>query len=484
MPWGKKSFRIDPIDVDSGRMLLSQTDVELDGVLPLVLGRTHVSSHRHGLFFGPSWSSTLDQRVEADDDGVYFASEDGLTVPYPHPGPGAAVLPVVGPRWPLERSDDGAYVITDPDRGRTLRFVQYDACWLLSSITDRNGNRIEFSYDDTGLPQEIRHSGGYRIRVETKDRLVTGLYLRDADHGQDVALTRYGYRDERLTEVINESRQPMRFDYDTAGQITGWTDRNGVQYRYTYDAEGRCVRTDGSDGFLSGTITYDTDHGITYVTDSLGHRTAYHLNHSGQVVREVDPLGAETVSEWDEFDLLLSRIDPLGRTTSYEYDQRGNLTTVRRPDDGLVRLDYNELRQPITVTAPDGTVSYREYDARGNLVRTVDPAGAATTYDYDERGRLRRVTAALGNTRRVDPDAAGWPTAITDPLGATTRYERDAFGRVTALSDPVGGVTRLGWTVDGKPAWRTLPDGATERWLYDGEGNPHTHVDALGQRTS
>nr|WP_307850175.1 RHS repeat-associated core domain-containing protein [Saccharopolyspora sp. HNM0986] len=484
MPWGKKSFRIDPIDVDSGRMLLSQTDVELDGVLPLVLGRTHVSSHRHGLFFGPSWSSTLDQRVEADDDGVYFASEDGLTVPYPHPGPGAAVLPVVGPRWPLERSDDGAYLITDPDRGRTLRFVQYDACWLLSSITDRNGNRIEFSYDDTGLPQEIRHSGGYRIRVETKDRLVTGLYLRDADHGQGVALMRYDYRDERLTEVVNESGQPLRFDYDAAGQITGWTDRNGVQYRYTYDAEGRCVRTDGSDGFLSGTITYDTDHGITYVTDSLGHRTAYHLNHSGQVVREVDPLGAETVSEWDEFDLLLSRTDPLGRTTSYEYDEDGNVATVRRPDDGLVRLDYNKLRQPITVTAPDGTVSHREYDARGNLVRTVDPAGAATTYDYDERGRLLSVTDALGNTRRVDTDAAGLPTAITDPLGATTRYERDAFGRVTALSDPVGGVTRLGWTVDGRPAWRTLPDGATERWLYDGEGNLHTHVDALGQRTS
>ena len=53
--------------------------------------------------------------------------------------------------------------------------------------------------------------------------------------------------------------------------------------------------------------------------------------------------------------------------------------------------------------------------------------------------------------------------AITDATGATTRYERDGFGRTTAVVDPLGGTTRFGWTVDGKPAWRTLPDGATER---------------------
>ncbi|MBK0867695.1 RHS repeat protein [Saccharopolyspora sp. HNM0986] len=474
----------DPIDIDSGRMVMTQTDVELGGLLPLILRRTHLSSYRIGLAFGPSWASTLDQRLEVDAEGVYFASEDGLALCYPDPMPGVEVYPAEGPRWPLTRTDDGGYTITDVPLGQQLHFTQHDTHWPLTAITDRNGHRIDFHHDDTGLPTEIEHSGGYRIRIETTNRLVTALYLCDADNGADVALMRYRYHGERLTEVINASGQPLTLDYDDAGRITGWRDRNDCWYRYTYDAEGRCVRTDGSGGSLSATFHYDLDNAITHVTDSLGHTTAYHLDDDGQVVREIDPHGAETHSEWDQHRRLLSRTDPLGRTTSYEYDEDGNLTTVRRPDDGQVRLDYNELRQPMTVAAPDGTVSHREYDARGNLVRTVDPAGAATTYDYDERGRLLRVTDALGNTRRVDTDAAGLPTAITDPLGATTRYERDAFGRVTALSDPVGGVTRLGWTVDGKPAWRTLPDGATERWLYDGEGNLHTHVDALGQRTS
>ncbi|MBQ6639653.1 MAG: type IV secretion protein Rhs, partial [Saccharopolyspora sp.] len=294
---------------------------------------------------------------------------------------------------------------------------------------------------------------------------------------------RYRYHGERLTEVINASGQPLTLDYDDAGRITGWTDRNDCWYRYTYDAEGRCVRTEGSGGSLSATFHYDLDNAITHVTDSLGHTTAYLLDDDGQVVREIDPHGAETHSEWDEHRRLLSRTDPLGRTTSYEYDEDGNVASVIRPDGSRIRAEYNDLRLPITLIAPDGAITRNEYDERGNLTRSVDPADAATVYGYDDRGHLAHVTDALDSTRRIDTDAAGLPIAITDPDGSVTRYDRDAFGRITATTDPLGGVTRLGWTIDGNLAWRTLPDGATERWFYDGEGNLRTHVDPLEQTT-
>nr|WP_233628340.1 RHS repeat-associated core domain-containing protein [Saccharopolyspora sp. HNM0986] len=473
----------DPIDVNSGRMLQTQTDVELDGVLPLVLRRTHLSSYRIGQAFGPSWASTLDQRLEVDGDGVYFASDDALALAYPDPMPGVTVLPRVGPQWPLIRTEDGEYVITDVEQGRFLHFTQHDAHWPLTAITDRNGHRIDFVHDDTGLPTEVRHSGGYRIRIESTDRLVTALYLCGADNGADVPLMRYRYRGDRLTEVINASGQPMRFDYDDAGRIIGWKDRVGSSYRFTYDGEGRCVRGEGADGFLSCTLAYDSDNSITYLIDSLGNQTEYHLNDDGKIIREVAPLGSETLSEWDEHRRLSSRTDPLGRTTRYWYDDNGNVTTVLRPDGNRISVEYNELRQPVTMTAPDGTLKRHEYDDAGNLTRVIDPVDAVTTYGYNERGHLTAVTDTLGHTSTVETNAAGLPTAITGPTGGTTRYERDGFGRVVASIDPVGGVTRLGYTVDGKPAWRVLPDGATERWLYDGEGNLRTHIDPLGQTT-
>ncbi len=477
----------DPIDVAAGRVVLTQTDVELAGMLPLVLCRTHLSSYREGRWFGPSWASTLDQHLEIDGTGVHFAAEDGMLLTYPVPDDGAEVLPVAGPRWPLRRDDDG-YTITDPQRGRTLHFAvtgdSQPAVLTLRTITDRGEDRIDLEYDQRGTLTEVRHSGGYQIGVETSSGRITALRLRDAGQGSDPVLVRYGYDERgRLTAVTNSSGIPLRFDYDDVGRLTGWQDRNEVAYRYTYEENGRCVRTSGAGGFMNGTLDYDLENQVTVYTDSLGHQTTFHLNELGQVIKEVNPLGQVSSSVWDRYDQLLVRTDPLGRTTSYSYDEAGDLVAITRPDGSQPTAEYNELHLPVTVTDPGEAVWRHSYDQRGNLTAVTDPLGATTSYTYDERGHLNAVTDALGHLRRVQADAAGLPVAVTDPLGATTHYTRDAFGRVVEITDPVGGVTSLGWTPEGRPAWRSTPDGTTEYWSYDGEGNLVEHVDALGQLT-
>ncbi|WP_249028342.1 RHS repeat-associated core domain-containing protein [Saccharopolyspora spinosa] len=473
----------DPIDIASGDVILSQTDAELAGTLQLQLKRLHLSSYRVGRHFGETWSSTLDQRLEVDAEGVCFAADDGTLLFYPHPAPGASVTAVTGPRKPLTRAEDGSFTIDDAESGRSLHFAPRGAVLPLTAITDRNGNRVDFERDSAGTPVEVRHSGGYRIRVDSDDGLVTALYLREADNGDDLLLQRYEYEARRLTGVVNASGLPLKFAYDEAGRLTSWTDRNGSWYRYAYDHEGRVVQADGSGGFFSGTLQYDRENRVTYWTNSLGQRTAYHLNERGQTVREVDPLGNEVRMEWDEHDRLLSSTDQLGHTTRYDYDADLNLISVTRPDGSQARFEYNELQLPTTIIAPDGSVTRNEWDDRGNLVRTIDASGAHERFGYDENGHLQVAIDALGNVRRIETDAAGRPISITDPMGNTTRYERDGFGRVVAITDPLGRTTRFGWTVDGNLAWQVLPDGATERWRYDGEGNLRGYTDALGQTT-
>lgn len=487
----KRTCKGDPVDVATGEMVQQQTDLELAGVLPLVLTRTHVSSYRVGRWYGPSWASTLDQRLEVDPVRVYYSAEDGMLLVYPTPSPGAGpVWPEEGPRRPLAVTDQGEYTLTDPETGHTLHFAPSSTDGLvlpLTGINDRNGNRIDLDYDPDGSLTQIRHSGGYRISVDTSDGLITALRLSGGDNGTDITLIRYRYNTARhLTEVINSSDLPLRFDYDTEGRMTRWVDRNDVWYGYTYDDAGRCVRTDGSGGCLNATFTYhhdDPDNTVTEVTDSLGYVTRFDLNDAYQIVRETNPLGHATVSEWDRYDRLLVRTDPLGRTTLYAYDEAGNLIAVTRPDGTQSLIHYNTLRLPVTITDPDRAIWQRQYDERGNLTAVIDPASTTTPYTYNDRGHLIAVTHALGHTRQVTTNPAGLPVTVTDSLGAVTRYDRDTFGRISAVTDPIGGVTRLGWTIDGELAWRTLPDGATERWTYDGEGNLIEHVDALGQPT-
>ncbi|MBK1786882.1 DUF6531 domain-containing protein [Prauserella cavernicola] len=474
----------DPVDVASGEVVLGQTDVELPGVLPLVLKRTHISSYRAGRFFGRNWASTLDQRLEIDKDGVVFVGDDGVILVYPEPTANQPVLPVTGPRWELARSET-EWTLTQRETGRILRFAAGPhTVRPLTAISDRNGNRIDIDRDPTGVPTAVRHHGGYHVDVDTDRGVIRGLRLRNQS-GPAITLVRYGYHNESglLAEVLNSSNRALRFEYDTDGRLTQWTDRNDQWYRYFYDGDGRCIANQGSGGFLNGTFTYQTEPRTTRFTDALGNTTTYQLDARGNVTADTDPLGNTTTSEWDTGNRLVSRTDPLGRTTAYTYDADGNITTITRADGRQAVAEYNEMGQPVEVTDPDGAVWSQEFDERGNRTSMTNPAGASSRYSHDDRGNVISVTNELGAVTRITVDSAGLPVTITDASGAARRLQRDQFGRIATVTDAVGAVTRFGWTITGQRSWRTLPDGATERWAYDGEGNQVLHVDPSG-RTS
>ncbi|MET8448473.1 DUF6531 domain-containing protein [Streptomyces sp. NPDC005209] len=499
----------DPIDMVTGEMLMEETDVELPGLIPFVLRRTHVSSYHWGRWYGPTWASTLDERLELDADGAVFAAEDGMILVYPVPTPGTSVMPLAGPRWPLDW--DGApgapLRISDPATGRTRHFAPplrpaptHESFTLpLAAITDREGRRVDFDRDETGAPVAVRDSAGRHLHVDTSDGRVVGLRLPDAEGGPEgTTLLRYGYgEDGHLTEVHNSSGLPLRLTYDPQGRVTSWTDRNGSWYRFTYDDQDRCIRGEGADGFLSCTVAYNPEARETRYTDSLGHTTVYRYNERLQLVAQTDPLGNTSRAEWDAHDRMLSRTDPLGNTSRFHYDERGNLTAVIRPDGSVTTAEYDSSDRPLWITLPTGARRGYAYDEQGRPTATVDPAGAVTGYAYDSRGELRSVTNALGAVHHVESGPLGLPDAITAPLGGTTRVVRDALGRIVASVDATGATTRTSWTVENRPAERTMPGGATERWAYDGEGNTvhysgpdgrsvthaFTHFDLLSART-
>ncbi|TVT00188.1 hypothetical protein FNH07_32470 [Amycolatopsis bartoniae] len=472
----------DPIDVATGQLVMTEIDVTFLGALPLVFERTHFSGYRTGRSLGGAWTSTVDQRIEADADGVSFAAVDGTLQRYPVPVTDGWVLAERGPRRPLARTEDGGYLLDDQENERLLYFAPGPGAALLAWVADRNGNRFEVYRTDDGTPVEIRHSAGHFIRFETDGGLVTALFSVAPD-GTETELVRYGYTGSDLTAVTNASGRPFRYEYDGAGRIVAWDDRNGEWYRYGYDGAGRVVRTEGAGGFLTGVLEYDTENRITRTTDALGQRSEYHLDEAGQVVREVDPLGHATVSEWDDHGRLLSRTDPLGRTTRYRHDERGNVVAEIRPD-GTERLwERDAAGRPLSVFDAPGVVTRYSYDERGNLIAVIAPDGGTTRYRLDERGLVVGITDATGATSLVENDPAGLVVAETDPLGATTRYERDAFGRIVAVVDPLGAADRYGYTVDGRLAWHVFPDGSREQWVYDGEGNNRVHTGPTGAAT-
>ncbi|MDA3648849.1 DUF6531 domain-containing protein [Saccharopolyspora indica] len=485
----------DPVDVVSGQVLDSAEDLALPGLLPLVLRRAYASRYDGGQLFGPGWSSTLDQRVEVSDDGIRYFGDDAQVLRYPKPTwPGQQLYPANGARWPLTWDTDGAIRIEDPQAGWTRHFTatngQPSRVRPISAMTNRNGHRITYLHDESGVPVEVRHAGGYRVAVDTAETesgiRVEGLRLltRDPD-SPGITVLRYGYDPGgRLTEIVDSSGVPHRYEYDVASRITAWVDRSGGRYCYEYDDAGRAIRGTGPDGFLSTSLHYDTERRVTTVTNSLGHATEYHYDAHQHVVKTVDPLGHITSSEQDRFGRVHTRTDALGNTTRYEFDEHDNVVRIVLSDGAVATTDYNDRRQPVRVVGPDGAEWRYAYDERGNITSTTDPTGATTTYAYDRRGMLAGFTDALGNATRVQSDALGLVERMDDPAGGFLRYERDVFGRITEAVDATGSVTRYGWTIEGLPTWREAPDGARERWSYDAAGNAIAYQSLAGYWTT
>ncbi|WP_181764630.1 putative T7SS-secreted protein [Streptomyces albidus (ex Kaewkla and Franco 2022)] len=493
-PDGAKTQGVtDPVDLATGRMYLPQTDVALPGALALVFRRRAESGYRAGRWFGPSWSSTVDQRLEIDAKGVVLLAEDGLLLAYPHPAPGVPTLPECGPRMPLERTADGDYIVEDRDSGRTWHFTGPasggDGEALLEQLSDRNGHRITFEYTPEGVPTGVFHSGGYHLKLTTEDGRVTALALAGAAAGGgDQVLKKYVYTGGDLTEVVDSCGRALRFEYDDEHRVIAWTDSNDRRYDYVYDDRDRCVAEGGTEGHVSVRIDYDgvddrTGHRVTTVTNTAGRTTRYSIDDGCRVVAVTDPLGHTVRTEYDRGGRVVSRTDALGHTTRFGYDEVGRLERVSLPDGGESSSVHNELNLPVLFTDADGATWRQEYDSRGNRTSVTDPSGNSTTSGYDEHGHPAWVTDALGATTRIRCDAAGLPVEVTDPLGGATVYHRDAFGRPTAVVDPLGATARMEWTVEGKLARHTAPDGAEQTWEWDGEGNCVRHTDATGNVT-
>ncbi|MBB4689584.1 DUF6531 domain-containing protein [Amycolatopsis jiangsuensis] len=441
LPSDAKVCVSDPVDVATGEVVMTQVDLTLPGDRSeLVLSRTHLSSYREGRWFGRSWASTLDQRIEIDPEQVRFFAEDGMVLVYPLPTSGP-VLPLEGPRYPLHRTPDGYRISVG---SRELHFTGPGPTVSLTAM-EEDGCRTDIGYSAGGLPTTIRRADGVEISIATSEGHVVALGAPGA-----APLVNFGYnRLGQLTAIADFAGRPMTLDYDVDHRLVGWQDRTGTWYRYVYDDFGRCVRTVGANGFYNATFTYEP--GITRHTDAMGHPWTYRINSVGQLLERVDPLGGSQRFAWSRRDQLLSKVDELGRLTRYEYEN-GELAAVIRCDGSVVRL------------VPD---------AEGILVKTDDTMSVASNADPFDT--LPGVSMPL--RVNVGPDQFGEEPVRADGIDPA---DRDLFGRPRLVPTMSGAAARLGWTAEGRRAWRIGPQGGRAAWIYDADGKVVEHRDAAG----
>jgi RHS repeat-associated protein len=360
---------------------------------------------------------------------------------------------------------DGSVYILDTTKG-------------LISETDRVGNTVTID------PLGIHSSLGPSITFVRDSR---GL-ISELDKPDGTKVT-YGYSAGNLASVTDERGKTVKFQYDTAHNLTKTIDPDGRPLRtLTYSPDGRLQTvTDGAGNTSS--ISVDPNARTETVTGPDPRLTTVtSLNERGDIGQIDELFGGKTLTTkftYDEFGHTLSKTDPAGHVTGATYDAAGSPLTLTEPDGGTWTFAYNDHEQLTSITdRTDQQLVSLGYDSRGRLVKKTAPDGGVTAYIYGSSGRPTSVTDPLGRTTTYSYDSAGRASTVTGPDNRAWAYVYDASGRTSSVTDPANETTSFAYDAAGDLTSYADALGHSQSYIYDALGHVITVSDALGHATT
>ncbi|MFC6839978.1 DUF6531 domain-containing protein [Xanthomonas theicola] len=501
----------DPIDLRTGRFSYQETDIAINGSVPIVLARHYRPTDRVKREFGYGTSAGFAYRLSLTRSSY---SELQLVLPNGTPlvfkqvsGSGA----YGSWRYDGKHGMSGATLVTESSNGYKYRLTLRDGAQMAFEphspnrilwSQDRHGNKTDYVYDAGRVSRILSANGRYLdLDYDTQNRIVSasdmrGTTWRYAYNAQgllekvlypDNTERRYAYRswgagtaqqnrlstihDQRGNRVLlNEYEEMPSADGTptTTGRVLKQTLADGAVYRIQYDHV---------DGGTTGTLVTHPDgsqrrvvfgSGLYPVSDTLAYGTplaqAYHFERDGEgrMTARIDPLGRRTAYRYDSAGRTI-QIQALAgtaqaRTTRLTYTAQGDPASVT---DALERTTYFGYTAGCltAVTDPLGQVTRATCNAAGQRVSLTDALGHSTAFIW--RGEdLTGTTDALGRTLTFRYDGLGRMIATEDAQGNITRFEHDALGRLVKTVDPLGHTVETGYDANGNVSAVLLPHGA------------------------
>jgi RHS repeat-associated protein len=496
----------DPVDLGTGLMVLTNTDLQLPDVLPISLQRTYRqndtvsrafgigATHLYDMFLvGPAYpfAYTYQELILPDGARVHYdristgTSYDDAV--YEHTSSGTAFyksrIAWNGDGWNLDLKDGsritfrmGFAAVRPGQAGATgIRDRHGNAITLtrnsdadLTQITSPNGRWMALTYDTSHRVTEARDNIG-RVVQYTYDGSGRLWKVTDVRGG----VTTYTYDAGAHLLTITDPRNILYLtnEYDAGGRVTKQTQADGstYQFAYTLDGNGQTTQTDVTDprGFLRR-VTFNSAGYLTADTRAVG-----------------QPEQQAVTYEWQPAtNFLQATVDALSRRTAYTYDAMGNRTSVTRAGFGAVVYTYEPTFQQVaSVTDPLTHQTTFDYDARGNLTKVRDPLTHETQFTYNDAGQVTAITDALNHRIELGYDG-GLLVRQTDALTRVASRVLDGAGRVVSVTDPLGHLTRMGYNAQNRVTSVTDAIGGQTSFAYDPNGNLLTVTDARNHTTS
>jgi RHS repeat-associated protein len=338
------------------------------------------------------------------------------------------------------------------------------------------------------------HSYNVLLNENTSTKVVTikqgnggQIYFLRASDGSYKVLT------PGLTDTLTKNgdgsftltrKSQTQFAFSPVGQLLKITDRNGNSQVLSYSGGNLATITDTVSRTF--TLTYDTNHRITSITDPAKRVVHYEYDGAGNLYRYHDALGGTITYAYDSAHRITSAADGRGITyVQNTYDAQGRVTAQKNGRGFTTTFAYNTPEAgTTTITDARGSVTKHIYDSSKRLTEITNAQSGTTTSTYDAQNRRTAVKRADGSTTSFSYDANGNLTSVTDALGNTWTFVYDAQNHLLSIKSPSGKVNTF--TYDGNGNLTASKDalGSTTSFSYDSAGQLTSVLNAAGNKWS
>ena len=369
---------LEPVDMATGAMIDSATDIHIDGMLPMVVARNTDSGMDTSRIFGPGWNTTLDCRIEILPGQVLMMTPDGALLEFPPA--------------PMDGSEVG-------DTGRPWRLCFVDGAYRVRNISEG----VTYVFGVAGSEAQ----GGkpcYRPEGPVPDYTITGdtpknyVYRLDGETGELI----------RRERSVDDDPGSNTHDPAESADDSDTVQNNSGNGHTSSDDRVDSANPQDDSGTADNADTNTDGSGVWEASNSFVNMLA-----SGSVA-DTFGLGVEVQ--------LSTVIHHSGAWIEYDYEQStGHLVAMRRSDGTVLELKWhNRISRLLSIwvkneethpgSEPFRLASYN-YDGKGRLLKVINSAAGALRYFYDDEHR---------------------PTRWTDRNGHSYHYRFDEKGRVTA----------------------------------------------------
>ena len=409
---------LEPVDMATGAMIDSATDIHIDGILPMVVARNTDSGMDTSRVFGPGWNTTLDCRIEILPDQVLMMTPDGALLEFPPAPVDGSEVGDVGRPWRL-CFVDGAYRVRNISEGVTYVFGVAGS----EAHEGKPCYRPEGPVPDYTITGDTPKNYVYRLDEETGELIRRERTIEDESHdnavdedpGDGVADKTHAYGMNNAD--MNGRNDSISDTHESAGDSDTTQNNSGNGHTSSDDRVDADGSRDGSDDSQADSDNPQNDSGTADNADT---------NTGGSGVWEasnsfVNMLSPGSVA--DTFGLgvevqLSTVVHHSGAWIEYEYEQEtGHLVSMRRSDGTVLELKWhNRISRLLSIWVkndethpglePFRLASYN-YDGKGRLLKVINSAAGALRYYYDDQHRPFRWMDRNGHSYHYRFDDKG-----------------------------------------------------------------------------